>query len=188
MSPRQADQSKLTVIPLTLAAANEGVARWHRHHKPVVGHRFSLGVLDETGTLRGVLCAGRPVARMLDQDLILEVNRLATDGCRNACSALYGAARRAARAMGFAQIITYILDCEPGTSLRAAGWILVKEKTGGHPWNNATRSRSDAHPLGYKQLWAGWQWSRDCVAVAHFRDRKATLTAVEPAGQMELGL
>lgn len=124
-------QSKLRVIPLTLAKANDAIAKWHRHHKPVVGHRFSLGVVDETGTLRGVLCAGRPVARMLDQDLILEVNRVATDGCPNACSALYGSARRAALAMGFDRVITYILDTEPGTSLRAAGWILVKARTGG---------------------------------------------------------
>lgn len=131
MSPRQAGQSSLTVIPLTLEVANDCVARWHRHHKPVVGHRFSLGVLDETGTLRGALCAGRPVARMLDQDLILEVNRLATDGCPNACSALYGAARKVAKAMGYNQIITYILDTEPGTSLIAAGWIQVKTRTGG---------------------------------------------------------
>ena len=156
MSVAKDGQSKLTVIPLTLASANAGIVRWHRHHKAVVGHRFSLGVLDEIGTLRGVLCAGRPVARMLDQDLILEVNRLATDGCPNACSALYGAARRAARAMGYAQIITYILDCEPGTSLRAAGWILVKDRAGGGSWNSGKRSRSDAHPLGFKQLWAGW--------------------------------
>ena len=149
-------QSKLTVVPLTLASANAGIARWHRHHKPVVGHRFSIGVLDEVGVLRGVLCAGRPVARLLDQDLILEVNRLATDGCPNACSSLYGAARRAARAMGYAQIITYILDHEPGTSLKAAGWMLVNDRAGGGAWNNAKRSRSDAHPLGLKQLWAGW--------------------------------
>ena len=149
-------QSRLTVIPLTLAAANDGIRLWHRHHKAVVGHRFSLGVLDESGTLRGVLCAGRPVARLFDQDLILEVNRVATDGCPNACSALYGAARRAARAMGFEQIITYILDNEPGTSLRAAGWVLIKERTGGGTWNNAKRQRSDAHPLGFKQLWCGW--------------------------------
>lgn len=149
-------QSRLTVIPLTLASANAAIVRWHRHHKPVLGHRFSLGVLDDTGTLRGALCAGRPVARMLDQDLTLEVNRLATDGCPNACSALYGAARRAARAMGYTQIITYILDCEPGTSLRAAGWTLVKDRTGGGSWSTGTRPRTDTHPLGFKQLWTGW--------------------------------
>ena len=118
-------QSKLRVVPLTLAKANDAIAKWHRHHKPVVCHRFSLGVVDEIGTLRGVLCAGRPVARMIDQELVLEVNRVATDGCPNACSALYGSARRVALAMGFDRVMTYILDTEPGTSLRAAGWISI---------------------------------------------------------------
>ena len=149
-------QSKLRVVPLTLAKANDAIAKWHRHHKPVVCHRFSLGVVDGTGTLRGVLCAGRPVARMIDQELVLEVNRVATDGCPNACSALYGSARRTALAMGFDRVITYILDTEPGTSLRAAGWILVKARTGGGSWSNPKRPRHDGHPLGFKQLWEGW--------------------------------
>ena len=149
-------QSKLRVVPLTLAKANDAIAKWHRHHKPVAGHRFSLGVVDDLGVLRGVLCAGRPVARLLDQDLMLEVNRSATDGCPNACSALYGAARRTALAMGFDRVITYILDTEPGTSLRAAGWILVKARTGGGSWSTAERPRHDQHPLGFKQLWEGW--------------------------------
>lgn len=158
-------QARLTVIPLTLETANEGIRRWHRHHKVVTGHRFSLGVIDEYKVLRGVLTAGRPVARLLDQDLILEVNRLATDGCPNACSALYGAARRAAKAMGYAQIITYILDTEPGTSLKAAGWILANSKAGGGKWSSSSRIRNDVHPLGFKQLWIGWQWPNEVCHV-----------------------
>lgn len=149
-------QPRLTVVPLTLKMANDGITQWHRHHKRVVGHRFSLGVMDESGRLRGVLTAGRPVARAYDQNLMLEVNRLATDGCPNACSALYGAARRAARAMGYRRIITYILDTEPGISLKAAGWILTSAKAGGGSWNNLKRPRHDLHPIGYKQLWDGW--------------------------------
>ena len=149
-------QCRLTVVPLTLKQANDGITRWHRHHKAVVGHRFSLGVIDEIGQLRGVLCAGRPVARAFDQNLILEVNRLATDGCPNACSALYGAARKAAQAMGYRRIITYILDSEPGTSLKAAGWVLTSRQAGGGSWNTKKRPRNDMHPLGYKQLWDGW--------------------------------
>lgn len=156
MNTGQKSQPSLTIIPLTLATANEHIARWHRHHKPVTGHRFSIGVTDHTGALRGVLCAGRPVARMIDQHSILEVNRLATDGCPNACSALYAAARRAARAMGYTQIITYILASEPGTSLKAAGWILISDQRGGGTWSTPSRTRSDHHPLSFKQLWAGW--------------------------------
>ena len=56
---------------------------------------------------------GRPVSRYLDDGLTLEVNRLCTTGAENACSMLYGAAARAARAMGYQKIITYTLDTEP---------------------------------------------------------------------------
>ena len=75
-------QSRLTVVPLPLDEANAFVAQHHRHHRPTVGHKFSLGVADEDGAIRGVAIVGRPVARMLDNGLTLEVNRVATDGRR----------------------------------------------------------------------------------------------------------
>ena len=59
-----------------------------------------------------------PVSRYLDDGHTLEVNRLCTDGTKNACSFLYAAAWRAARAMGYRKIVTYILDTESGASLR----------------------------------------------------------------------
>jgi hypothetical protein len=111
----------LRSIPVTLATANDFVRRHHRHHDERLGHRFSIGaVLD--GRLVGVAICGRPVARNLPQDIALEVNRNCTDGTRNACSFLYGAAARAAQAMGFYSILTYTLDEEGGASLRALGW------------------------------------------------------------------
>lgn len=73
----------------------------------------------------GVAIVGRPVSRHLDDGWTLEVNRLCTDGSRNACSALYAAAWRAARAMGYKRLVTYILESENGASLRAAGWKCV---------------------------------------------------------------
>lgn len=36
----------LSIRPLTLREANAYVAFHHRHNKPVVGHRFSIGVSD----------------------------------------------------------------------------------------------------------------------------------------------
>ena len=90
----------MKVIPLTLAQANEFVARLHRHHKPVVGHRFSIG-LEQEGMLVAVAIVGRPVARHTDQYRIAEVTRLCSDGTKNACSALYSACARIAREMGF---------------------------------------------------------------------------------------
>ena len=83
----------LTVKPMSLADANRFVAEHHRHHKPVRGHKFSLGCMAN-GRLVGVAIVGRPVSRYLDDGLTLEVNRLCTDGTKNACSFLYGAAAR----------------------------------------------------------------------------------------------
>ena len=71
---------------MDLGEANAFVQMHHRHHRPVVGHKFSLGVVVGEQIV-GVAIVGRPVSRHLDNGLTLEVNRVATDGTRNACSA-----------------------------------------------------------------------------------------------------
>ena len=123
----------------------------HRHHKPVVGHIFSLGAAMGERIV-GVAIIGRPVARMRDDGETAEVTRLCTDGTRNACSfLLYGASARAAFALGFNRIGTYILSSEPGTSLTAANWRLVGESKGGS-WSRGNRPRVDKHPTQTKLL------------------------------------
>ena len=54
----------LELMPISLAAANGFVAEHHRHHKPVRGHKFSLGCMAD-GQLVGVAIVGRPVSRFL---------------------------------------------------------------------------------------------------------------------------
>lgn len=102
--------------------------------------------------LVGVAIVGRPISRVLDDGLTLEVARVATDGTPNACSALYGAAWRVAREMGYRKIITYILDNEPGTSLRAAGWSCAGP-AGGGSWSCPSRPRTDKAPTQPKLRW-----------------------------------
>ena len=143
---------RLTIIPCTLAEANAYVKENHRHHGVVAGHKFSIAVMDEDNKIRGVAMVGRPVARHLDDGWTVEVNRVATDGCPNACSALYGAALRAAFALGYKKILTYTLKDESGSSLRGAGWKCIGE-AGGGSWNNASRPRIDKHPLQTKLRW-----------------------------------
>ena len=111
----------LRLVPVSLREANAYVDAYHRHHGRVVGHKFSVGC-EQDGQLVGVAIVGRPVSRYLDNGSTLEVTRLCSNGERNVCSFLYGAAARAAKALGFRKIITYTLDTEPGTSLKAAGW------------------------------------------------------------------
>lgn len=142
--------SKLRHVRIDLAEANEFVRRHHRHHKKVVGHLFSIGAAlgDE---IVGVVIVGRPVSRMRDDGQTAEVTRLCTDGTNDACSFLYGVAARAAFALGFTRIGTYILASEPGTSLTAAGWRNLGERGGGS-WSVPSRPRIDKHPLQKKLL------------------------------------
>ncbi len=148
----------LRVVPCDLKTANEFVRKLHRHSRPVVGHRFSVGVADADGVLRGVAIIGRPVAPRLDNGKAAEVTRLCTDGTRNACSMLYGAARRAARALGYAPIYTYTLPDEGGASLRAAGFRLDKEDAGGSAAMWHSRPGRTAEPVGDDLVGGKWRW------------------------------
>jgi hypothetical protein len=144
---------KLRLVPITFAEASEYVKRHHRHHKPPTGHKFSLAVATVgPEAVCGVAMVGRPVSRVLDDGWTLEVNRVATDGTRNACSFLYGAAWRAARALGYRRLITYTLPEEGGASLRGAGWHLVGE-AGGGSWSCKSRPRVDMAPMQVKLRW-----------------------------------
>jgi hypothetical protein len=116
----------LALVPVTRDQAMEYVATVHRHHGRPVGYRYAVGVADD-GRLCGVAMAGRPVARALDDGHTIEVTRVATDGTANACSMLYGACWRAARAIGYRRAVTYTQADESGSSLRAAGWLKVAE-------------------------------------------------------------
>lgn len=141
---------KLRHVALDFATAAAFVAEHHRHHTPPIGHKFSLAAVDGDKMV-GVVIVGRPVSRMRDDGATLEVTRLCTDGTRNACSFLYGAAARATFALGYRRIGTYILKSEPGTSLKAAGWKLIGERGGGL-WSRPSRLRDDANPTEQKQL------------------------------------
>jgi hypothetical protein len=143
------------VIPLELAEANALVARWHRHHQPSQGHRFSLGVVDADGILHGAAIVGRPVARLAGSPRdVLEVVRLVTDGTENCCSILYAAAARAGHAMGYRRIQTYVLGSESGTSLRAAGWTDEGEAGGGQWKHTDGKARRTDQPTELKRRWA----------------------------------
>lgn len=143
---------KFSVVPLELKELNALVAAWHRHHKPVQGHRFSLGVVMD-GRLVGGCSVGRPVARLTSSKKVLEVTRLVTDGTLHACSALYGAAARVGAAMGYERIQTFILNSEPGTSLKAAGWSYRGTTAGGQWIRTDGAIRRTDQPTNPKQRW-----------------------------------
>lgn len=141
----------LELQPISQKEAFRFIENHHRHHLPPQGWKFGIAVNDGDKIV-GVIVVGRPVARMLDDGWTLEVTRCATDGTRNAPSMLYGAAKRAAFALGYKRIITYTLESEPGTSLIAANWKCLGQ-AGGGTWNRKDRPRVDTHPVCQKTLW-----------------------------------
>ena len=157
---KKRNRSKLKVIPCSQKLARKYVKFLHRHHRPPQGSKFCLAVIDENHEVRGIIIAGRPVARKFDDGLTVEITRCATDGCPNACSALYGAAAKTAKAMGFTRIVTYTLPQEGGASLRGAGWKNDGVSPGGkwRPRNNANwsgqlGSRNNDWPMDVKTRW-----------------------------------
>ncbi len=136
---------------MTLREARAYVEANHRHHRAPQGGLYAVAVGEGT-TVVGVAIIGKPVARMLDDGFTAEVTRLCTLGHPNACSMLYGAAWRAARALGWKRLVTYTRAEEGGASLRAAGWRVVGE-AGGGSWSRRERPRVDTHPLQAKLRW-----------------------------------
>jgi len=147
---------KLFVVPIELEDANNAILNWHRHHQPCIGHRFSIGVIDETGCLHGAAVVGRPVARLAGHpSQVIEVNRLVSDGTKNVCSMLYSAAARASKELGFIKIQTYILaDEETGISLKASGWTCDGIAGGGQWKHTDGKARRTDQPIGKKMRWS----------------------------------
>lgn len=143
----------MKAIPIELKDANEFVANLHRHHPPVYRDKFRLACIADDGHMCGVIQAARPVSRHLDNGKTIEVVRCCTDGTYNACSFLYSRIARIAKEMGYSKIITYILDNELGTSLKASGWQKEAD-TRGHDWSCPSRPRNTKAPQCNKQRWS----------------------------------
>jgi hypothetical protein len=148
----------LRIVPVSLREAQAFVEAHHRHHGAPRGHKFSLGVATDQ-ILVGVAIVGRPISRVIaaERPWTLEVLRTATDGTRNANSALYGAAWRATRALGFERLITYTQEGETGASLRASGFRVLGERPARGGWDMPSRPRRDRGTGGVART----LWERD---------------------------
>lgn len=108
--------------------------------------------MDESDHIVGVAICGRPVSRHLDDGMTLEINRLCTNGHRNACSKLYGACARIAKEMGYKKIVTYILESEHGASLKASNFT-NEGIAGGVMWTGKRSGRDNGVPKELKTRW-----------------------------------
>lgn len=181
----------LRIVPVNATTARAFVAAWHRHHQPPTGQLFTLGVAVDT-TLVGVAIIGRPVARAYDDQLTVEVTRVATNGYPNTCSMLYGAAWRAAKARGYLRALTYTRADETGASLRAAGWLYATHLPRRPGWDmpNRPRSSADYDPIG-RHRWCIGAWVRGNGELVPDRQRGmptdiALPSTHEPASQLDL--
>lgn len=134
----------LEIRPITLRAANAAIVKWHRHHDVARGCVFCVSAWA-ADRLVGVAIVSRPVARMLQDGRTAEVVRVAGDGTANVSSMLYGACKRAARALGYQRLVTYTLASEHGAAVKASGFQDVGA-AGGGSWDRPRRRRGE-------QLW-----------------------------------
>lgn len=153
---KPANAVRLHVEPITIRQANEYVDAVHRHHGPSPPGfaMFSIAAVTDDGEIRGIATTAIPNAanRLTDGFRTAEIVRVATDGTPNACSILYAASARAAKALGFSRIISYVLDTETGTSIRAAGWKQDDGEFGNLSWAN--RPGRTGNNFGPKGRWS----------------------------------
>jgi len=144
---------KYSIIPLTIAEANTFVSMFHRHNRKVPRGKWALGCMKED-ELIGVAITGNPIARMLNNKFTLEILRVCVKPDNpGACSMLYARCKRVGQMMGYKKIITYTLESESGSSLRAIGAkVETQVKPGG--WSRPKRHRS--HQKIYEQTKLRW--------------------------------
>lgn len=149
----------LELVPMSIKEARAFIARHHRTHRRLkVIARFAVGASRESEVVAAAI-TGNPKSRALQDGWTAEVVRVCSidarpdgDHASCACSMLYAASWRAARALGFRRAVTYTLPSEGGASLRAAGWTLIGE-AGGGSWSRVDRPRVDDHPTQIKLRW-----------------------------------
>ena len=137
-----ADENHYTFIPMELREANEFILKYHRHNKEVLVHKFSIGLLKD-GKLIGVGIVGRPISRMLDVKGTLEIRRVCIiEGNPNANSIMYSRIKKIALLLGYTKVLTYTLQSESQSSLKAVKAQIVAE-TKPESWNRKNRPRED---------------------------------------------
>lgn len=108
------------LIPVSFKDANDYLTRHNRDYRPASGYRFTIGCAMEE-RLIGAIIAGR----CKGDSLSVQVDGIYAAGGRAAYRMLYGAAARAAKAMGYHRIMAFLPMGEPDSGLRSACWKCV---------------------------------------------------------------
>lgn len=114
--------TRLRAVPISRDEWRLFVRTHHRHNGPLPAEVLKVGLADADGVLVACGVAGLPPRELMD-GFTLELARVCTLGHRNACSQLYGALIRGGKALGWRRFYTYTFASEPGSSVRAVGFV-----------------------------------------------------------------
>lgn len=114
----------LRTVPTTFREALGVIFSRSNHPRPPTSYVFSIGAAREDA-LVGAIIVCRPSLPHFDDGRTLEVASLGTDDSRNVASFLYGAAWRAAQAMGYDRLIRITTDKAQKSPVTAAGFTLL---------------------------------------------------------------
>ena len=138
------------------ATALEFNANTHRRLPKIQGAMWCVSIRDEFGAVVGLALVGWPSQEQTTQEMdhLRLLRCTVKEGVKNGCSMLYASAWRAARAMGVTSMDTFTHLDEPGTSLRAAGWIEDGVTAGGEYDRKSRRRSKQIDPLPKRRWWA----------------------------------
>ena len=153
----------LELVPIKQKPARAFVLEHHRHNRALPAGDVFRAALAYDGEIVAVAIAGYPIAEGLNDGRSLEITRVCTLGTPNACTRLYGALGRAAKALGYLTLWTYTLASEPGASPRAAGFVLDGEIPERDWAAESGRDRYEQNLFGELRTPEGskYRWRRD---------------------------
>lgn len=153
MKPANAVELHLRPWTVKRSAALNFVRDVHRRLPKIQGAMWCISA-RHGASIVGVALVGHPSQEQTtDEYDHLRVLRVAVkEGYPNACSMLYAACWRAAKAMGVDSMDTFTHLDEPGTSLRAAGWIEDGTTAGGE-YSRPSRARAPQVDAAPKRRW-----------------------------------
>lgn len=152
------------IAPCSIKAALKKVEECHRHLPDLQGGLFAAQVIGPSGECAGVAVFGNPsrvwqntgrgvITRCAAQEDLPKVKD--SDGEEHsapACTMLYGALCRAAKALGYREAWTYTLPHESGKTLKAAGFIDMGWTDGGEHDRQSRRRKPAVNPAP-KRRW-----------------------------------
>ena len=141
-----------------LRAANDFVEKHHRHSARTAadGGKFAIG-LEHEGKIIGVGIVGRPVARLLNDNMTAELLRccVSPTAPKGSTSKLYSRCKRIWQLMGGIKFVTYTLKRESGASMRGAGLKEPAAEVAQQQWTRTNRPRKER--AIYEESKVRWQ-------------------------------